>query len=82
MPPSLKNPSEQLLLKVLTSAVGALGSLIVAILILAWNGIDSRLSNIEDSFLMVEGTVITLQTEYRDLDRRVDKHEYLSANGK
>lgn len=82
MPPILENPSQELLLKVLTAAVSTLGSLIITILILAWNGIDSRLSNIEDSFHMVEGSVITLQTEYRDIDRRVDRHDYILANGK
>lgn len=82
MPPSLTKPSQELLLKVLTASVSAMGSLIITILILAWNGIDDRLSRIEDSFHMVEGSVIALQTEYHSLENRVSRHDYIIENGK
>ena len=79
MPPSLKNASQELLLKVLTGVVSVLGSLLLTIITLAWNSLDARLANIEDSFHVQERSIVQLNEQQRHMESVLDRHEYQLA---
>ncbi len=76
MPPSIKNPSEKLLLQVLTGVVSVLGTLLLGLITLVWNSVDSRLANIETAFVTQEKSIVRLDTEHDYLKQRVDRHDF------
>lgn len=79
MPPALKNPSQEMLLKLLTAVVTVLGSLLLTIITLAWNSLDRRLANIEDAFHIQEKSIVLLNEQQRHMESVLNRHEFQIA---
>jgi hypothetical protein len=77
MPPSIKNPSEKLLLQVLTGVVSVLGTLLLGLITMVWNSIDDRLANIEGAFVSQEKSIVRVEMAHDHLQQQVQRHEFL-----
>ncbi len=80
MSPQIKNPSEKLLLQVLTGVVSILGTLLLGLITLVWNSIDSRLANIETAFIAQEISIVRLETDQSHIRQKVDRHDFILAD--
>jgi hypothetical protein len=73
MPPA-KTPSE-FILKLQTWLIGIMGTCLFALITVIWNGIDTRLANIESALMAEQRAVVKLETQVAIHDRLLAKRD-------